>query len=100
MDDLSIDPGEDDSVTSETARDELKEMKKIVEQESRTIGFWRLIVCLGIVVVGAAVTWMTYVFLSNDETKNFEKAVSTVVDHKIRKTNFDMNLQLTLTVLL
>ena len=68
-----------ESSSSESSRDELAEVKKLVDKESKNIGFWRLIVCVAIVLVGAAVTWMTHNFLSNDETNNFEKAVSRLI---------------------
>ena len=72
-----LDDDEEDEMLASpsTSRDELAEVRKLVDAENKKVGFWRLVVCAGIVGVGAGVTWMTHTFLTKEEHSGFEKAV-------------------------
>lgn len=74
-DGLSVDTSDEVSNSSDTSRDEVNEVRKIVLSDERKIRTWRSVLIVIIVTVGIAVTWMTYTSLAREEKKNFENAV-------------------------
>lgn len=64
------------SVSSDSTRDEVKEVLKLVNGDERKIFYWRFVVIAAMVIVGLAATWMTYTFLAKEERKSFENVVS------------------------
>lgn len=65
-----------DEQTSEEERDEVLEVKKMSQAETRRVQLWRLATTLVLLLTAFAVTFTTYRFLKNDEKESFETAVS------------------------
>lgn len=74
-DESSVSTSDEESKSSDTSRDEVNEVRKIVMSDERKINMWRGVVIAIIMSVGIAVTWMTYSSLAREEKKNFESAV-------------------------
>ena len=58
-------------------RDEVREIKQWSSRDTRRIRLWRFLVTMSIVATAAAVTATTYLLLKQEETNDFETAVST-----------------------
>ena len=58
-------------------RDEVREIKQWSSRDTRRIRLWRFLVTMSIVATAAAVTATTYILLKQEETDDFETAVST-----------------------
>lgn len=67
------------SESSEDSRDELQEVRKLVNKDSSQVGFWRLVVVCIVVGLGISVTWMTYSFLIQEESRSFQSKVRIVI---------------------
>jgi hypothetical protein len=61
-------------------RDEIKEVQKLAKKETSYIRFWRLVVILSLLVTGAVVSTLTFVFLKAEEQDDYVDAVSTFLD--------------------
>lgn len=59
----------------ESQRDEVNEVKKLTEKETRNVQVWRGWVLLLLFATGGALSYMTYSFLSSEEEDNHEDAV-------------------------
>ena len=57
-------------------RDEIKEVKRLASQDTKRIRLWRFVVMITILATAAAVTASTYTLLKDEETDDFETAVS------------------------
>ena len=62
-------------------RDEIKEVQRIAQPETRTVRIWRLVVGMILLVAGALVSWGTYYYLDHqlhDETVDKVRLTGTV----------------------
>ena len=64
------------SLESQGSRDEVKEILKYSQKETKRVQTWRLLVTLALVATGVVVTMTTYRSLVDQEENNFEDAVS------------------------
>jgi hypothetical protein len=55
-------------------RDEVKEVQKLAKKETSYIRFWRLVVILSLLVTGAVVSTLTFVFLKAEEQDDYVDA--------------------------
>ena len=56
-------------------RDEVHEIKKLIQDETASVRRWRWVVVMAMLVVSATVTTATYWFLEQEETSDFETSV-------------------------
>jgi uncharacterized membrane protein YcjF (UPF0283 family) len=63
----------------DSERDEVKEIQKLSQQDTKRIRIWRVLVTLGLLATGVAVVASSYTFLSREEHNNFEQAVSSSI---------------------
>ena len=56
-------------------RDEVHEIKKLIQDETASVRRWRWVVVMAMLVVSATVTTATYWFLEQEETNDFETSV-------------------------
>ena len=63
------------SVFSES-HDEVREIKKMIKEETKVVRNWRWVVLIAMLAVSGGVTVATYFFLSNEEADDFETSVS------------------------
>ena len=63
----------------ETERDEVLEVKKLAAGDTRKVRLWRLVMTAALLATATAVTLVTYKRLLDEETSNFETAVSDVM---------------------
>ena len=66
----------EDFHSSEEQRDEVKEILKMTQKDTKRVIFWRFACTAALAVTAFAVTFTTYRFLKAEEKKNFETAVS------------------------
>jgi cobalamin biosynthesis Mg chelatase CobN len=79
-DETSVDSsGAGDASKVAAPRDEVKEVQKLAQQETRNVRVWRLIVVAMILATGALVSTFTYRFLHDEEEGNYVDAVSILV---------------------
>ncbi|CAB9501451.1 Receptor-type guanylate cyclase gcy [Seminavis robusta] len=64
----------DDMFSSREERDEVKEVLKMSEKDTRRVQLWRLAATFALLLTAFAVTYTTYRFLKREETNNFETA--------------------------
>jgi hypothetical protein len=57
-------------------RDEVEKVRKMSSKDTSRIVFFRVMVTLVLLLTAFVVTFVTYTFLTKQETKNFELAVS------------------------
>ena len=55
---------------------EIGEVENLIKEETRVISTWRVLVLMAMVLASTAVTFATYVILSNQEDNDFERSVS------------------------
>lgn len=65
----------DDSDSSESARDEVKEIRNLVQKEDDNAARWRFGLFLLLIVIAAIISGLTWYFLREEEKKAFETAV-------------------------
>lgn len=91
---LSVNDDDEVSKSSETSRDEMKEVRKIIVSDERKINIWRCVVVVIVASVGVAVTWMTYSSIVREETKSFESAVSESTQNVLPMVNQQKRLNI------
>ena len=64
---------------SESERDEVQEVHKTTQSETRRLHIWRGIVTFVLLLTALAVTLTTYKLLKSEQHDNFETAVSTAL---------------------
>ncbi|CAB9496705.1 Receptor-type guanylate cyclase gcy [Seminavis robusta] len=62
------------SSAREEERDEVKEIQKLSQKDTRRVQLWRLAATCCLLVTALAITYTTYRFLKREETNNFETA--------------------------
>ena len=67
---------DEDSSTSGSGDDAVKEIERISSKETRSVQVWRCIVALALLATAVAVTLVTYFVLEDEQKNNFESAVS------------------------
>jgi len=72
--DESSQTGDEGSATPE--RDEVKEIEKITSKDTKSVNISRLLATAALLVTAFIVTFATYSLLKQEETNNFETAVS------------------------
>lgn len=71
--------GHDDIPTSDPdERDEVKEVRKLAEKETKRIRIWRILVSAVLLTTAIAVTVSTFAALEREEQDRFRRAVSTL----------------------
>lgn len=58
--------------------EELKRLQSMIKTETQTIRLWRLVILVTLLAGGAAVSAYTYLYLSDNEEKDFITAVSII----------------------
>jgi len=69
---------EDPSTHSTEERDEVKEVMKMSQKDTRRVIFWRFVVTFMLLLTALAVTGTTYKFLADEQGEDMEAAVSKV----------------------
>ena len=75
-DDVSVSGYQTLSASDE--RDEINEVRKLARKDTKQVHLWRLAATFALLLTAVSVTAITYHFLKNQETSNFEIAVSVV----------------------
>ena len=66
----------DQTLTNTEERDEVKEVQRMAQTDTRHVVIWRLIVSTSLLLTAVAVTATTYFFLIEEQQNNFQTAVS------------------------
>ena len=66
---------QEDESLGQSQRDEVKEVEKLAQRETRNVQVWRRWVLFLIFATGGALSYMTYNFLSSEEEDNHTDAV-------------------------
>ena len=64
------------SMESDSSRDEVEELKKFNRKDNWCVSIFRLLTALLLFATAVLVTFNSYVSLENEQTNNFEAAVS------------------------
>lgn len=73
---LSVDSSDESPRTTVEERDEVKEIQKMSEKETRRVVLGRFAVTGALALTAAAITVTTYIFLRKEQATVFETAVS------------------------
>lgn len=65
-----------DSEANLNSRDEVKEIKKVIDRETKAVGRMRLLIVLAMLAVAGAITTMTYLVLADEQDSDFRAQVS------------------------
>ncbi|KAL7573558.1 hypothetical protein ACA910_008696 [Epithemia clementina (nom. ined.)] len=74
VDEFSRENDEESPSGGSDANDEVEEVKKLIREETKVVLAWRMVVIIAMLVVSAAVTTATYMFVSNEEDTEFERS--------------------------
>ena len=68
--------GSGEQLPDEEVRDEVKEVKRMAERETRNVKMWKFMVVAIILFTGAAISLFTYMSLAGEEEQDYVDAVS------------------------
>mmetsp|Transcript_94 Transcript_94/g.267 ORF Transcript_94/g.267 Transcript_94/m.267 type:complete len:1155 (-) Transcript_94:417-3881(-) len=84
----SAGPGSTTSESASASKDEVKEIQRLIGRETRVVQRLRFVVIFAMLLVAAAVTTATFIFLANEEDSDFENSFDLYASTIIESSQF------------